>query len=207
MAAIQTGWVFDMEAAPIPRPLTDLELIQLIHDGRAIFSTRNGRYANRIAPMEMPIILRSDPMDDVEAMIERLRKDFPLECQAITTPTHNIYEYFDHYDVSVHGTGIIHAVLTSIAVQNVNMALYQARRPALLQDFVKKWIDRNYESFMSRKFEAEPPFTSHEKDQYGENFLQDALYHISLMRGQIPPLRSENRQGMISSPESQKHEV
>lgn len=199
MAAIQTGWVFDMEAVPIPRPLTDLELMQLIQDGRAIFSTRNSRYASRIAPMEMPIILRSDPMDDVEAMTERLRKDFPLECQAITTPIHNIYEYFDHYDVSIHGTGIIHAVLTNIAVQNVNMALYQARRPALLQDFVKKWIDRNYESFMSRKFEVGPPFTSDEKDQHGEDFLQDALHHISLMRGQIPPHESENRQGMMNS--------
>ncbi|MCJ1355533.1 MAG: hypothetical protein MMC33_005525 [Icmadophila ericetorum] len=184
-----------MEPVAVAPPMSDMELIELVRNGRAIFSTQNGRYERREArPFESSIILRSDPLDDVEAMTERLRKQYPQECQAITTPIHNIYEYFDHYDVQVHGTCIIHAVLIKIAMQNVSTASYAQ----MLQGFVTKWIDVNFDSFVKEKFEIEQLFSPDDRDQHGEDFLQDALGHIRSMRKNMPPQHSKNFQGITN---------
>ena len=101
-------------------------------------------------------------------MVADLRIKFPEECKKITLPVHNIYEYFDHYDVNMQGSTFIVKVLDQIAEQN---EVY--RRNA--EDFARHWMQSHNEGFPDIDLDKEDVFSKEEKEQYNCDFLNDVL--------------------------------
>ena len=147
--------------------------------GEAIFSTRLGQLRPREAiEPRGPIVLRSEPEDDLETVIARLEQDFPVHCKTITLPIINIYDYFDHYDCHVLGTGFLHKVLETIVFRNFT-------RSEHVQHFVRLWKDGKLGSFerMTAAPSLHDVFTETEIENYGEGVLREALASIGdLMR-------------------------
>ena len=165
-----------MEMLSIAVPLTAEDLAQQIRDGKAIFSTNFGRFPPREArPHEVPIIMRSDPEQDVEMMIARLRREYPQACRQIMAPIKNIYDYFDHYDVQLNGTGIIHAVLTGIAILNANRAQY-------VHTFAESWRRCRLDQFWAITPDTQNLFQPEDVEVYGDDFLEDALAYLKEAR-------------------------
>ena len=185
--------VFIMAALGIAVPLTGEDLAQQIRDGRAILSTKLEKNAPREArPDEVPFIMRSDPEQDVEMMIGQLRREYPRECRQIKAPINNIYDYFDHYDVQLHGTGIIHAVLMGIANHNANRAQY-------VLTFAESWRRFCVDQFLAITPDTQNLFHPEDVEIYGHDFLEDALAYLKearmTMNEVIPPVA----QGMLHS--------
>ena len=171
-----------MEVLSLAVPLAGEELAQQIRDGKAIFSTRLGSFPPREArPREAPIIMRSDPEQDIEEVICRLRREYPRECRLITTPIKNMFDYFDHYDVQLHGTGIIHAVLMGIATHN-------ARRADNVITFAESWKHFCGEKFWAITPETQDLFTTEDVERYGDDFLDDALAYLKDARMTMKPV-------------------
>ncbi|KAL9116997.1 MAG: hypothetical protein Q9187_006471, partial [Circinaria calcarea] len=172
---------------PVALPAT--ELVKQLRDGKAVFSTNFGQYLRREAkPFEAPIIMRTDPVEDVEAMVSKLQQQHPEACKTIAAPINNIYDYFDHYDVQLHGTAIIHAVLSTIAVQNSSTAMR-------VQQFTEDWKNRNFERFNEITADSQDLFTVEEKETYDEEFLKDAAVYLQNLRLGIPLMVSEAANG------------
>ena len=180
-----------MEMFTFAVPLAGEELAQQIRDGKAIFSTRLGTFPPREArPHEAPIIMRSDPEQDIQEMISRLRREYPQECRLITAPIKNLFDYFDHYDVQLHGTGIIHAVLLGIATHN-------ARRESNIATFAESWKHCCGDKFWAITPETEDLFTSQDVEKYGSDFLDDAIVYLKKARMAIKPMVPPFSSGMF----------
>ena len=186
-----------MEVLSVAVPLGGEELAQQIRDGKAIFSTRLGRFPPREArPCEAPIIMRSDPEHDVEDMISRLRREYPRECRLIMVPIKNLFDYFDHYDVQLHGTGIIYAVLMGIATHN-------ARRADNIRTFAESWRHFCGDRFWGITPETQDLFTPFDVERYGNDFLDDALAYLKDARMAIQPVALPVSSGMFTHLNSQ----
>lgn len=173
----------------VPAPVPAAELVKQLREGKAVFSTNFGQYLRREAkPFEAPIIMRTDPVEDIEAMVSKLQREHSEACKAIAAPINNIYDYFDHYDVQLHGTAIIHAVLSAIAVQNSSAAMR-------VQEFTEYWKNRNFERFNEIIADSQDLFTVEEKTKYDEGFLKDAAMHLQKLRLGIPAMVSDATNG------------
>ena len=158
--------------------------------GKALFSTRLGEFLPREAVEPRgPIVLRSEPEDDLESVSTRLERDFPDSCKEIALPITNIYEYFDHYDCHVLGTGFLHKVLENIAFRNFTRSQHA-------QGFVKRWKEGKLASFKKMKAAQSPQdiFTRTEIEEYGEDILEEALSVIK----RIMNLGSD-KEGIVTS--------
>ena len=124
----------------------------------------------------MPYVLRDDPTGDRMQMVTKLREDFPDICamvkQAITYET--LHDWFDHRDVYMHDRDFLISVLWDIALQN------QTR----LNDFVEGWRAANTEAFvrMLPGHTVEHLFSPEDKEEYGIDFLTDAMAEIKRMQ-------------------------
>ena len=141
--------------------------------GMAVFSTRNGKYAQRQAQPSMNVIIRSDPLDDRDTMTAKLIADFPSICKAINTIPPRVDDYFDGYDQELHGFEFLRAVLLHIAATN---AAYRRR----VQDYVRRWVAANEEafSFLTQEHTFKHLFTEKDINEYGKDFLGDAIAEI-----------------------------
>ena len=179
-----------MEVPPVVITSEDEHLIRQIREGNAVFSTNLNQISKREAkPGETSIIIRSDPLEDVEAMVAILQQRYPQVCRNITAPVPNIYEYFDHYDVQLHGSGIIHLVLNKIAESN-------ASRETRILSFMEYWKHQNSESFLGLTQDTKELFTKEEHEQYGDDFLQEALEQLKILRSTMVPFVPEVLSGM-----------
>ncbi|KAL8939197.1 MAG: hypothetical protein Q9216_003491 [Gyalolechia sp. 2 TL-2023] len=144
--------------------------------GDAIFSTDLGRWPPRDPAMMPPrIILRSDPTEDMEAKIAELQAKYPSHCKAMKAPITNIHDYFDPYDQQLHGQMFLHAVLMEICLHNT------MRTNAVL-DYSETWARLNPEAFECiHQFELDA-FTDDDMEEYGEDFLRDALQMLQLRK-------------------------
>ncbi|MCJ1285272.1 hypothetical protein MMC26_004612 [Xylographa opegraphella] len=160
-------------------------LVEQLRQGKAIFSTNLGKYPPRRAqPLSTPVILRSDCEADLASIIADLRIKFPLECQKITIPVNNIYEYFDHYDVNLQGSAFIAELLRRIAEQNEGTT-------KSAQQFATQWMKDHSEGFPDIDLEDEDLFSAEEKEKYSFDFLKDVL---ELLKGlQARPVASFER--------------
>ena len=176
---------------PIAFALAALSYIMSVSlHGEAIFSTRLGRFLPREAVEPRgPIVLRSDPEDDLESMIGRLEREFPLYCKKITPPF-TIYEYFDHYDCHVLGTGFLLKVLENIAFRNYTR--YQ--RVKVLVDRWKKGKSANLDKIKVAQTLYDI-FTQTEIEEHGEDILGDAFTMI----GDLMKLALD-REGIVTCP-------
>ena len=159
--------------------------------GKAIFSTRFGQYLPREAVEPRgPIVLRSDPDDDLESMSARLAQDFPLCCKRITLPIMDIYEYFDHYDCHVRGTGFLHKVLENIVFRSFTRLQH-------IQAVVSRWREGNLANLnaVTAAQSLHDIFTQTEVEEYGEDILEEAFKSIrSLTKLDL------DREGMVARP-------
>ena len=130
-----------------------------------MFSTQHGKYAPRAA-CKSAIIIRSSPEDDQEAMITRLRQQYPKECRDMTSLQPNIYQYFDPYDANIMGTDFIYSVLATIAWQNLQY----------IQRFADAWGDSVPEQFDDFVSQIPDGFT--EVKEYGSEYLADLFAEI-----------------------------
>ena len=182
-----------MEAPPVVVTSEDEHLVRQIREGNAIFSTNYNQIPKREArPGEASIIIRSDPMEDVDALVSILQQRYPQACKNMTAPIPNIYEYFDHYDVQLHGSGIIHAVLNKIAEYNESRGMH-------VLSFTEQWKNKNVDHFLNITHQdTREIFTEEEHEQYGDDFLEDALERLKALRSLITPLVPEVSSGMTS---------
>lgn len=142
--------------------------------GKAIFSTRLGRFLPREAVEPRgPIALRSEPEDDLDSMIARLERDYPVQSRAITLPIKNIYEYFDHYDCHVLGTGFLHKVLENIVFRNFTRSQH-------VREIVNGSKEGKLASFdrMAVAQSLHDIFTETEIAEYGEDIPGEAFAKI-----------------------------
>lgn len=121
-----------------------------------MFSTKHGKYAPRAA-CQSSIIIRSSPEDDQEAMIARLRQQYPTECGDMTSLQPDIYQYYDPYDANIMGTDFLYSVLATIAWQNLKRSLADV------------WGDNVPEQFDD--FVSQIPDAFTEVKEYGSEFL------------------------------------
>ena len=157
-------------------------LVDQLRQGKAIFSTNLQQYAPHRAELPLaPIILRSDCFEDVESMVSRLRKKYPQESRKITLPVNNIYEYFDHRDVHLHGTNFILSVLGHIGAAN-------AERATRVELFARHWVNNNIDRFCSINQATQELFNANEKEQHHESFLQDVLERLKTFRADPPAI-------------------
>ena len=163
-------------ATTAPFPMPDPRL------GRALFSTYDGRYAPRWAEPPMPLIIRSDPEDDTITMALRLQEKFPEICKAVVSPfqPQQVYDYFDHYDAEIQGFSFLIMVLERIALFNRNY-VYNVK------DFVTRWQATNAEAFpiIEVEHEVEHLFTEEDIEEYGVDFLSEAMIRIKNMRAEV----------------------
>ena len=147
--------------------------------GKAVFSTRNGKYAQREATPNMSIVIRSDPAEDRDTMTARLMAEFPTICKAITTFSPNVSDYFDGHDQELQGFEFLRAVLLHIAA--INTA--QARK---VLNYVGRWMATNAEAFalFTPEHTLEHLFTKGDIDEYGEHFLRDVTVQIKSLKYQ-----------------------
>ncbi len=159
--------------------------------GEAIFSTRLGRFLPREAVEPRgPIVLRSEPEDDLDNMSARLERDFPTQCKAITLPIVNIYEYFDHYDCHILGTGFLHKVL-----ENINFRNFTSSRR--VKELVDRWKGDKLanSNTMAAAQSLRDIFTEEEVEEYGEDILGEAFIEVGdLMRLDL------DREGNLACP-------
>ena len=106
-----------------------------IYQGAAIFSTHLGKFEprNTVPPS---IVLRTNPNDDQDEMVARLRRTFPQECKLIKAPITNVAYYFDGYEMHQYGFFFLRSVLETIARHNWN-------RAQNVQGFADQWIKAN----------------------------------------------------------------
>ena len=157
-------------------------LVEQLRQGKEIFSTNLQQYAPQRAELPLaPIILRSDPFEDVQSMVSRLRNKYPQESKKITVPINNIYEYFDHRDVHLHGTNFILSMLSHIGVENVE-------RATRVELFAQHWMNNNIDRFCSINQGTQELFNADEKEQHHESFLQDALERLKTYRANPPAI-------------------
>ena len=159
--------------------------------GKAIFSTRLGQFLPREAVEPRgPIVLRSEPEDDLESVSTRLERDFPNPCKEITLPITNIYEYFDHYDCHVLGTGFLHKVLENIVFRNFTRSQH-------VQGLVNRWKEGKIASFKKMKAAQSPLdiFTETEVEEYGDDILLEAFSTIKSVMSLV-----SDREGIVTSP-------
>ena len=148
--------------------------------GAAIFSTNSGKYGRRIAAQtdRPPLIMRSDPDEDMAQMVSRLQRQYPSECRAIQRSINSpidVYSYFDHYDVYIHGYHYLHEVLSSIAFKNLAQ-LHQ------VLEFVDSFKSSQVERFKDIHPETLDLFTEEEKTIHGQDFLGDALVRLKALK-------------------------
>lgn len=154
-------------------------------DGKAIFSTRNGEYARRDWVPSNRMVLRSDPVEDQRTMAANLQKEFPEVCKAITMPVTDskVYEYFDYHDAAVQGFEFLRAVLEYIAGLNASVKVQKEKK---VQDYVRRWKNTNTEAFPDVRPDhvVADLFTEEDIQEYGVEFLSDAMIQIKQMRMQ-----------------------
>ena len=166
------------------------DLAKQLQEGRAIFSTNFGQYPRREAkPRQVPIIMRSDPLADVDSMVSKLQRDYPTACRAITAPISNIYEYFDHHDVQLHGTSIISTVLNNIALQN-------SLRAKSVQAFADDWKKSHSDLFHGITGDTKELFTMEDEEAHDEEFLKDALNYLKQLKLLVTPVQTNALPGM-----------
>lgn len=155
----------------------------------AYFSTNGGKYPPRPAPAIRPRgIIRGDgaDRDARDAFVTRLRKDFPDKCKDIApnepgSPA-DVYEYFDAYDISVHGLSYLVLVISQIGTQNLC-------RKSDLAKFVEVWRDKNEDVFwsMTHASTVQQIFNAEDLEAYDEEWLGEALKRIWSLRDlQLP---------------------
>lgn len=145
---------------------------------RALFSTRIGKYVERQAYPGMPVIIRSDPLDDRNTMAAKLQTELPGVCKWInfTLPDISLLDvsqFFDGYDQELHGFEFLKLVLLHIADGN-------ASHKRQVQDYVGRWMTANTEGFalIEPGHKAEHLFTKEDVDEYGQHFLDEAFAEI-----------------------------
>ncbi|MBC8080754.1 MAG: hypothetical protein H7X86_10440 [Gorillibacterium sp.] len=117
-------------------------------------------------------------------MVSSLQRDFPQACKMIFLPIHNIYEYFDHYDVHMHGTDMVYRVLYQIAFIN-------QVRVVRTQNFAAEWLYLHCQQEVDVALDSLEVFTSEEKDEHSEEFLEGALGYINYLRSTEHPIVAE----------------
>lgn len=155
-----------------------MAFIDTIYQGAAIFSTHFGQFERRDT-LPPSIILRSNPNDDEDEMIDRLRRMFPEQCKLITDPVDVAY-YFDVYDMHRHGFVFLQTVLQTIARHNFTRASH-------VRDFAHAWINANphrFEDIMWMKYEV---FAETADREHGEEFSKDVYRLLQDMRAYGPP--------------------
>ncbi|KAL9043653.1 MAG: hypothetical protein Q9214_003165 [Letrouitia sp. 1 TL-2023] len=142
--------------------------------GDAIFSTHLGRFPPRAAGANRTrcIILRSNPEDDRDSMIASLEAKFPAQCRQISSPIKNLCQYFDEYDLQLHGSGFIYSVLEHIALKNVC-------RWRDIFTYVDEWCSLNSTQLPYVDSLQMNAFTEEDHEVYGQEFLSDALWELS----------------------------
>ena len=147
--------------------------------GQAYFSTNGGKWAPQPVPaVRSHAIVRGDiaDIDGHDEYLARLRRDFPDKCKEILNPPkhpHDIYDYFDGKDVSIHGLGYLRSLLDRIAWDNLH-------RIQNLESFVEKWMNNNGDLFWSLSEKPTVPeiFSQTDIDEYGKEWLEDSLERI-----------------------------
>ena len=154
-------------------------------EGKAIFSTHNGKYARREKIPSDRTILRSDPIEDQQTMVAKLQHEFPEVCKAITTPVtdRDVYEYFDYCDATVQGFEFLRAVLEYIARLNANVYAEQATD---VHGYVGRWKNTNAEAFTYLRplHSVTDLFTREDIEEYGVEFLTEAMVHIKRLKAE-----------------------
>ncbi|KAI4204960.1 MAG: hypothetical protein LQ350_000812 [Teloschistes chrysophthalmus] len=142
----------------------------------AIFSTDLGRYPVRgIGDLPSRIVLRSDPDEDVEAMVAHFTTKYPAECNLIKSGVNNLHEYFDAYDQQLHGGLFLQFVLNEICRRN------HKRQQAIL-DYASDWVRLNPMAFEQMWEYGLEAFTENDLSQFGQDFLEEALEELRLRR-------------------------
>ena len=147
--------------------------------GMALFSTRNGKYAQRQAASNMSIVIRSDPAEDMNTMTTRLFDEFPEICKALTTFTPQVDDYFDGYDQELHGYEFLRVMLLRIVAIN-------AGRARDTQDYVRRWMATNREAFamLTAEHTQEHLFSEEDVQEHGKEFLGGAAVQIKRLKEQ-----------------------
>ncbi|KAL9580624.1 MAG: hypothetical protein Q9212_004389 [Teloschistes hypoglaucus] len=147
-----------------------------LRTGNAIFSTDLGRYPVRgIGDLPSRIILRSDPEEDVEAMIAQFTTKYPAECKLIKSGVINLHEYFDAYDQQLHGALFLQFVLDEICRRN-------HRRQQAVIDYASDWVRLNPMAFEQMWEYGLEAFLEDDLSQFGQDFLEEALEELRFRR-------------------------
>ena len=149
----------------------------------AYFSTKGGKWPPRPAPgTSSRFIIRGDQLDrDVcDAFVEGLRKEFPEKCKELRDvlgDPQDIYEYFDDFDISIHGLDYLNTVINQIVWQNVS-------RIRDLEKFIEDWKTKNRKQFwdLSPESTITEVFDAKILETNDATWLSDALERLWLRR-------------------------
>ncbi len=137
----------------------------------ALFSTNLGEFAPRPASEPLPpVILHSNIQEDKVRFASALREKYPIQCGAIP-PAFVLEDYFDAYDIHLQTPVYLALVLQELLAQNII-------RASKVHDFAVKWFHANQNklaSFGSDLGDPQDVFSAQEHEQFGAEFLKDAL--------------------------------
>ncbi|KAL9588769.1 MAG: hypothetical protein Q9203_002423 [Teloschistes exilis] len=147
-----------------------------LRTGNAIFSTDLGRYPVRgIGDLPSRIVLRSDPEEDVEAMVAHFTTKYPAECKLIKSGVINLHEYFDAYDQQLHGALFLQFVLDEVWRRN-------HRRQQAVLDYASDWFRLNPMAFEQMWEYGLEAFTEDDLNEFGQDFLEEVLDELRVRR-------------------------
>ena len=152
----------------------------LIPTGAAIFSTHLGQFPPRPAhpaSTRCPIV-RSNSQDDQEAMATSLEAKFPQECRKVCLPILNLYDYFDHYDLQLHGPQFLLRVLELIVDRNV-------MRWRNIFEFADEICHLGLANLTRVVRDGMKSFTKDQVDCLGADFLRDALEELERRKNRV----------------------
>lgn len=166
---------------------SDEQLQEQVTLGRAIFSTRKDTLKPHAVTdrKDAPIVLRTDPEEDITELLVNLQKRFPRDCRRVTLPILDIFNYFDHQDTHIHGFGVCEHVLRKLGTEN------EERWTTILPK-AKSWALENVQRFDLLEPNEDVTFSKGEVAMYNPAFLDDFSFCIIRLRAQK---RSEERKG------------
>lgn len=157
---------------------------------RAVLSTCGGKSELREKVPGRGIIMRSSPKDDRDSMIAVFQEVCPDICKAVSHPImpSDLHDYFDDYDIHIHGWAFLTEVLRHIATINADRAKEVAVRQTEAQKFANLWIASNEEAFYYlihpdyAEYGIKDLFTEEDIKDHAEDLLLEAVPLIKHMR-------------------------
>ena len=143
-----------------------------------MFSTRLGLHGPRPAPKYyQAMVVRTVSNADKLNFAANCREDFGKQCDQIKGVV-NVSNYFDDFDIHIHGLSFLESVLLEIAKQNREK----------VGRYTSEWTKAHGTEFAAIKNDTvvSDIFSDKEREDYTEHFLAEALDELKRIKRGVP---------------------